>query len=238
MVGRRTPISANRSITGFSFDEAGDAVVHLDCGHRVHARHHPPWQERPFVTDESSRRRLIHTPYHCAYCDPDCDALSPPATLELVGLEVPGEWIDYNGHMNVAYYVMAFDKGVDALLARLGIDQRYVDARRASTFTAEIHVCYLREVYREDPLRICGRLLDFDDRRMHFLLEMHHASAGFLSATLEQVAIHIDLAGRRSAPFPPDVCDRLQDLKVRQRELPPPPQVGRVMGLRSTRPKA
>ena len=65
------------------------------------------------------------------------------APLSLEGGSVLPAWIDYNGHMNVAYYVLAFDRAVDALLAAIGVDEHYVESRRLSTFSAEIHVCYL-----------------------------------------------------------------------------------------------
>lgn len=71
--------------------------------------------------------------------DPTVDAI-PAAPLEIYHIDVPAEWIDYNGHMNVAYYVMAFDHATDRFfdLVDLGVD--YVDWTNNSSFVLETHV--------------------------------------------------------------------------------------------------
>ncbi len=222
-------------IAGFSQDDELHWRVHLDCGHRVHARHDPPWQSRPWVVSAARRRAMLGTPWRCPYCGGDATMTPAPAPLELVTLDVDDAWIDYNGHMNLAYYVLAFDRAVDALLAAIGIDAGYVDDRRLSTFSAEIHVCYLAELRAGDPLRITGQVLDADAKRLHFFLRMFHAVDGYLAATLEQVALHVDLATRRTAAFPDDVLARINGLRSGHAALDRPGQAGRVMGLGAPR---
>jgi acyl-CoA thioester hydrolase len=114
------------------------------------------------------------------------------------------EWIDANGHMNLAYYVMVFDFGTDALYDALGIGQAYRDATGNSTFTAESHIIYEREVRVGERVRVVSYLLGADSKRLHYFHEMFHVEGGHRVAAQELLALHIDLRVRRVAPFPPD----------------------------------
>lgn len=152
--------------------------------------------------------------------------------LELLRTEVRPEWIDYNGHMNVAYYLLAFDHGIEELLDAIGIDERYVKERQASTFTLELHVNYEAEVRAGDPLLIRAQLLDFDAKRIHVFLEMDHAEQGFRAATSEMILMHIDMRERRAAPFPADVHARIEAIHDAHRGLATPSNMGRVIGIR------
>ena len=77
-------------------------------------------------------------------------------------LEILGEWADQNGHMNVAYYVLAFDRATDALYDQLGIGWSYLERARRSLFTLAMNVDYLGEVFAGDRVRIVSRLIDCD----------------------------------------------------------------------------
>ena len=149
---------------------------------------------------------------------------------------VPPEWIDYNGHMNVAYYVLAFDHATDAFLDMLGMGPDYRAREKGSTFVVETHVNYQRELVAGDPMRITTQLLGFDSKRIHYFHRLYHASRGFLSATTELMVIHVDLAERHSAPMPLPVLDRLSTLMAAHMQLSRPPQSGRVMGVRAKSP--
>src|SRR4030095_9541064 len=82
-------------------------------------------------------------------------------------MKVEKAWIDYNGHLNMAYYNVLFDRAVDEALALLGGGQAYVKKHRQSCFTAEVHVRYLRELNEGDPVRVTLQLIDYDSKRMH-----------------------------------------------------------------------
>src|SRR5580692_10620455 len=110
------------------------------------------------------------------------------------------EWIDANGHMNLAYYVMVFDFGTDALYDALGIGQAYRDATGNSTFTAESHIIYEREVRVGERVRVVSYLLGADSKRLHYFHEMFHVEGGHRVAAQELLALHIDLRVRRVAP--------------------------------------
>lgn len=167
----------------------------------------------------------VHTPL-----DPARDVL-PAAPLELSGQRVLPEWIDYNGHMNVAYYVLAFDKATDRLFDLLDLGVDYVKRTNNSTFVLETHVTYAREVHEGDPLRFTAQLLDYDAKRLHYFLNMYHAEEGYLSATSEQIALHVSLDTRRSAPMPAAQLERLAHVMAAHQGLAKPPQAGRVIGI-------
>jgi acyl-CoA thioester hydrolase len=113
------------------------------------------------------------------------------------------EWIDSNGHMNLAYYVVVFDYATDALYAALGIGDVYREASGNSCFTAETHTLYEQEVHLGDKLTVRTWLLGADAKRVHYFHEMFHAESGVRSAVQELMALHIDMGIRRVAPFPP-----------------------------------
>src|SRR5205807_10665149 len=83
----------------------------------------------------------------------------------------PG-WIDYNGHLNMAYYNVLFDRAVDEAYELLGIGVSYVEKRRRSFFTAEVHLRYLRELHAGDAVRVTFQLLDYDAKRVHYFEQL------------------------------------------------------------------
>lgn len=158
--------------------------------------------------------------------------MNESSLFELHTETVRPEWIDYNGHMNVAYYLLAFDHATDALLEHLGLGQSYLKATNRSTFTLELHITYDKEVKESDPLRFTTQILDYDPKRIHYIHCMYHATEGYLAATNEVMTAHVDLEVRRIAPMPEDILDRLERIMQAHRVLPIPPQVGRKIGIR------
>ncbi|MFM8354512.1 MAG: thioesterase family protein [Gammaproteobacteria bacterium] len=145
---------------------------------------------------------------------------------------VEAAWIDYNGHMNMAFYNVAFDRALDHVYDLLGIGAEYVRTGGGSCFTAEVHVNYVQELLRDDPIRVTFQLLDWDSKRLHVFESMYHGTEGYLAATSEQLALHVDMQTRRTAPFPHEVQARLAALMATHQHIARAPQVGRVMGIR------
>ncbi len=137
----------------------------------------------------------------------------------------PG-WIDYNGHLNMAYYNVLFDRAIDEAFDLLGCGLAYLKETNHSTFTAEAHVRYLRELHVNDPVRVTFQLLDYDAKRIHYFEELHHAEQGWLSATSENMALHVDMTARKTAPFPDSVIARLARMKAAHSRLPTPEGAG------------
>lgn len=166
------------------------------------------------------------------------DTVAIPAPFDRYRTEVRQEWIDYNGHMNVAYYVLAFDYGTEAFWEYLDIGEGYLKRTNYSTFALESHVTYQGEVRLGDPLRITSQLLGFDAKRLHYLHRMYHAGKGYLAATLESVSVHVSMETRRAAPFPEDRQAFLARVKAAHDALGVPEEAGRSVGLRSRRSAA
>jgi acyl-CoA thioester hydrolase len=141
------------------------------------------------------------------------------------------EWIDSNGHMNLAYYVVVFDLATDALYNALGIGNDYRDASGNSCFTAETHTLYEREVHLGDKLLVRTWLLAADNKRLHYFHEMFHADSGERAAAQELMALHIDMAIRRVAPFPPEKYAALQSAVKQHAPTTLPKGTGRRIAL-------
>lgn len=148
---------------------------------------------------------------------------------------VRAEWIDYNDHMNVAYYVLMFDHATDVALARLGLDEAYRLAANASVFVAEAHVTYEAEVCAGEEVSIASHLLDADERRLILYHEMMRVADGRLAASNEVLCVHVHLQSRRSLPFSPAIASRIA--AARPDPLRPrPARAGRAISLAARRP--
>lgn len=145
-------------------------------------------------------------------------------------LTVEPQWIDHNGHLNMAYYHVLFDRGADELFAKFGIDPDYIARTGHSTFSAEFHVCYLRELHVGAKVYVTSQMLDFDEKRFHFYQELHHED-GWLSATGEGMGLHIDLSGPRVAPMLPEVYQKMKELHSEHSKLPYPKRAGRKISM-------
>lgn len=153
------------------------------------------------------------------------------APLELHRESVDEAWIDYNGHMNLAYYVLAFDHATDAFFDYIGLGEAYLSGNNCSTFTLEAHVTYDRELMAGDPMRFETQLLDHDAKRLHYMHMMYHAEEGYLASTNELISLHVDMTARRSAPMPAEILSRLDEIAVAHKQMPRPTQSGRVISL-------
>ncbi|MDR5652412.1 thioesterase family protein [Ruixingdingia sedimenti] len=158
-------------------------------------------------------------------------ATAPQPLFVAREMVVEPEWIDLNGHLNMAYYHVLFDRSIEEAYAPLGFGSDYIQTRGLTVYTAEVHVCYLRELHAGDRVQCSFRLLDHDAKRMHCFQEMRHVD-GWLAATSETMVLHIDTRGPRVAPFPPDCMERIAAAQAAQAGLPRPPQAGRVIGIR------
>jgi acyl-CoA thioester hydrolase len=158
------------------------------------------------------------------------EAVRPAPFLSSV-MQIEPQWIDYNGHLNMAYYNVMFDRAIDELWLILGIGPDYKTSRGNSTFTAECHVRYLREIHLGDPVQVAITLLDADDKRLHLFEELRHATEGWLSATSETMTLHIDMGQRKTAPFPPDVRATIDAVARAHALLPRPEGVGRNISM-------
>ena len=161
------------------------------------------------------------------------EVLHRPAPFLSSVMQIESSWIDYNGHLNMAYYNVMFDRAIDELWLNLGIGPGYMKERKGSTFTAECHVRYLREIHLGDPVQVSVLLVAADEKRLHTFEELRHATEGWLSATSENMTIHIDMTARKTAPFPPDIRARIETLAKAHSALARPEGIGRKIAMPS-----
>src|SRR5580692_2111885 len=154
-----------------------------------------------------------------------------PAPFVSSVMRVEPGWIDYNGHLNMAYYNVLFDRAVDEVYEPLGLGLDYVKTAKHSTFTAEVHVRYLRELLVDTPVRVTFQLLGFDGKRMHYFEQLFHAEEGWLSAASENMALNVNMVAKKTAAFPDRVMERLKLMKAAHDLLPAPDGAGRRIGM-------
>jgi acyl-CoA thioester hydrolase len=156
-----------------------------------------------------------------------------PFVSSVMGIEP--QWIDYNGHLNVAYYNVLFDRAVDEIYELVGLGPDYLKRTKHSTMVAEAHVRFLREVHESDPLRVSVQLLDYDSKRVHLFEQLQHATEGWVSATCETMTLHVDMTAKKVAPFPDFVMQALARMNAAHSALPRPDGVGRSIGMPARR---
>jgi acyl-CoA thioester hydrolase len=140
--------------------------------------------------------------------------------------QIEDQWIDYNGHFNMAYYNVLFDRAGDEAFEAIGLGADYVKKTNCSFFTLEAHVTYLRELNASDTVKVDIQFLDYDAKRIHYVERMRHAQDGWIACTTELIVIHVDMSARKSSPFPPDVLANIKAMHAAHAHLPIPPQVG------------
>ncbi|WP_406481683.1 thioesterase family protein [Streptomyces platensis] len=133
--------------------------------------------------------------------------------LPLFRQTVRDEWIDYNGHLSEAYYVLVFGFATDALMDAAGLDAAYRERTGCSLYTVEAHVRYLREVARDSQITVRTSVLGVDGKKLRFLHEMFAGDpSGDPVATEELFTLHIDQTTGRSVPLPATAGERLAGL--------------------------
>jgi acyl-CoA thioester hydrolase len=144
---------------------------------------------------------------------------------------VRAEWVDYNGHLRDAFYMLIFSFATDALIDHIGLPDAVRRARGRSIYTLEAHINYLHEIKEGAQVRVDMRLLAHDAKRLHLYLEMFADGGIEPVAACEQMLLHVDTSGPRSVAFDDDVADRVHALVTAHATLPPPHYAGRVIGL-------
>ncbi len=114
------------------------------------------------------------------------------------------EWIDHNGHLNLAYYIVLFDLATDALWPAIGLGSAYRGRTGLGTFAVETHTLYLGELVDGDETTSVSVVLGVDGKRLHVAHELRRARDGAVAARQELMYLTVDLVTRRSVPWPAD----------------------------------
>jgi acyl-CoA thioester hydrolase len=142
-------------------------------------------------------------------------------------MQIEPQWIDYNGHLNVAYYNVLFDRAVDEVYELIGLGPDYLKSHKHSTMVVEAHIRYLRELHLGDPVRVSVQLLDYDAKRIHLFEELKHATENWVSATSENMTLSVNMTTKKVAPFHDNVLRLLERMKAAHAALSRPDGVGR-----------
>jgi acyl-CoA thioester hydrolase len=146
-------------------------------------------------------------------------------------MKIEPQWIDYNGHFNMAYYGVLFDRAADQMFLALGLGPDYVKATKSSFFTLETHTSYLREVAPTDLVAVESQIIDHDHKRVHYVQQMKHSEDGWVACILEVMVSHVDLTTHKTSNFPADVKARIDAMAAVHKALPVPDQVGHKIGI-------
>jgi acyl-CoA thioester hydrolase len=146
--------------------------------------------------------------------------------------EVRPEWIDHNGHLNLAYYIVLFDYATDMLFDAIGLGLDYRRETGQGTFVAETHTVYRRELLVGERVRVATQILAADDKRLHLAHEMFRLDDGECAAMQELMYLHVSLSQRRVVPFPPNLRQRVTAAADAHAALPRPDWVGRRVAMR------
>jgi acyl-CoA thioester hydrolase len=135
------------------------------------------------------------------------------------------DWIDENGHLNLAHYVTLFDWATDALWPRIGLGDGFRASGRG-TFAAETHTLYRAELVEGETVTIASHVLESDEKRLHVAHEMQRADDAVVCARQELMYLSVDLGTRRVAPWPEPIHAGLREAVSAHAGLPVPDWVG------------
>lgn len=157
----------------------------------------------------------------------------PPAPFRTATRTVPADWIDYNGHMNVAYYTMAFDAALDEVYDALGIGPTAARDDRVGPMALQTQIHYLAELFEGSRFACDVLVVDMDAKRCHVfatMLDLDREERR--AATYESLSLNVDLEARRSAPYSDAAYARIRALYEAQLTLPRPDEMGARLGIR------
>lgn len=136
----------------------------------------------------------------------------------------PGSWVDFNGHMRDAYYVLLVSYANDQTMDELGMGPRYLAERGRTLYNLDTRTRYLKEAHHGDPLRVEMRLIDADAKRLHLHSLIRNDETEAPLAAVEAVLLHVNQAdGPRAEPFPDDIA-ALVAARL-ERDAGPPPDI-------------
>lgn len=156
---------------------------------------------------------------------------SVEALPRLLDIEMPEEYLDANGHVNIRHYMALHDTAAWEFFEQVGVDDAYFHTRRKGFFDAEHHLRYFAEVVAGDRVAVHGRVVNRSNRALHCMWLMVDRTNRRLANTFEFVTVHVDLEQRRPAPIPAEVAERIDAMLAEHAELPWPAPVSGSMAV-------
>jgi len=153
-------------------------------------------------------------------------------SISLFESPVLTEWIDYNGHMNDACYVIAFSQAVDRFMDCIGLDESFRAEHDVSIYTLQSMVSYLKEVSEGENILIKGQLLESDAKKLRLFLTMYHATTHDELATMETMLLHMDMKLHKASPFLPHTLSLVEQIQTTHSKLKTPKNAGKPISLK------
>ena len=123
-------------------------------------------------------------------------------SVHLSSQKIIKDWIDYNDHMNVAYYLLIFDKfGADNLNRMFKMGEESAKNTGMSTMIVETNITYNQELKLDDEVDINLLYFDHDKKRLQYKMEMINKKEGYLASTFEALALYVNLNTRKVSEF-------------------------------------
>lgn len=145
---------------------------------------------------------------------------------------VDSSWIDYNGHMNVTYYTLSFDKAIDQFFEKdIGIGPSYIKEEKKGSYALQTQYRYLRELCIGDSFQISIFISDYDKKRLHLMLNMLDIDSDSNIASCETILMNVNLAERKSCEYPIFAIERIKKLYELAKPLKLKTEMGHSIGL-------
>ena len=123
-------------------------------------------------------------------------------TLHISTEKIKKEWTDYNGHMNVAYYVLIFDlNAAELLMNKFNMGEKSAKETNKRTMVVESHITYNQELLEGDEVDLNLIYFNHDKKRLQYKFEMVHKTKNYLASTIEILALYVDLSKRKVTEF-------------------------------------
>jgi acyl-CoA thioester hydrolase len=144
---------------------------------------------------------------------------------------IPPDWVDYNGHLRDAFYLLIFSYAVDGLMDEIGLDARSREHTGLTLFTLEAHINYLHEVKLGAAVEARIQIMAMDRKRLQLYLTLHPKGEAQVMAASEQMLLQVNLEGPKSAAFTPQTKEALERITAAQQDWPAPEYAGRKIAL-------
>jgi len=143
------------------------------------------------------------------------------------------DWIDFNGHMNVAFFTLAFDQSLDVFLEDvLGIGETHALENKQGPFVLQAHYHYLNEMTLDERFKVRLLVVDHDEKRMHLCLDIYSINRDKVIAVSENILVNVNLDIRKTEPYPLWAYNRLHTLKKTHEKYDFPKLLGKSIGLK------
>jgi acyl-CoA thioester hydrolase len=141
-------------------------------------------------------------------------------SIYLNSKKIVKDWTDYNGHMNVAYYVLIFDiYGAEKLMSDFKMGEHSAKTTNKSTMVVESHITYNQEVKEGEEVDVNLTYFDHDKKRLQYKLEMIHKSKKYVASTIEVLALYVDLQQRKVSEFEKEKIKLMQEYIEKNKEF-------------------